>query len=50
MRFTNEKETSPTGSYPDAPAYGDYPTTGEYDDDLHVECPPQYAQTFPAIS
>jgi hypothetical protein len=34
-----EKEASPSSEYPDAP-YGDYPQTGEYDDDLHVQCPP----------
>ncbi|KAK4575146.1 High-affinity nicotinic acid transporter [Recurvomyces mirabilis] len=41
MRFSSEKkDVSPAGSYPEASGYGDYPTTGEYDDDLHVECPP----------
>ncbi|KAK0249845.1 High-affinity nicotinic acid transporter [Friedmanniomyces endolithicus] len=40
MRFFNEKaQGSPTSSL-DHANDRDYPHTGEYDDDLHVECPP----------
>ncbi|TKA75840.1 hypothetical protein B0A55_04383 [Friedmanniomyces simplex] len=40
MRFFSEKaQGSPTSSLDHAQDHG-YPHTGEYDDDLHVECPP----------
>ena len=48
MRFFSEKQASPVSSldnnassypYP-GNTYSDYPQTGEYDDDLHVQCPP----------
>ena len=40
MRFFSEKaQGSPTSSL-DHANDRDYPHTGEYDDDLHVECPP----------
>jgi len=40
MRFFNEKaNASPTSSL-DHANDRDYPHTNEYDDDLHVECPP----------
>lgn len=46
MRFFGEKQASPTSSldnahgYPPTNEFSDYPISGGYDDDLHVQCPP----------
>jgi len=44
--FSSEKpETSPVSSLDNAHNYDGYPNTGEYDDDLHVECPPHTTES-----